>query len=1208
MDRHTLKQVDQVLQRLRWQRRALTLSLSCLSLVALGALAWLATPTAASTIANSIAVACIAATVWQVWPRSLSKYEITQVVRRIEEHFPDLNQRLLTVLEQSPNPETGVFSYLQQQLVDEVKGHSYKHPWSDSVSNRRVWGSGLLAVCSILLVLFTFDQLHSQTTEPDTLADQQADEAGDEPQPKPGDSKLAYKLTVEPGNIEVERGTALLILARFEGPLPSSVSLVSHGDDDPNDLSQTPAAAKMRKSLDDPLFGIRLPSVDESFAYHVDYDGNLSDQFQVDVFELPTVRRIDAKVEFPSYSNLAPEIIEDTIRVSAVEGSHVVIQCHLNKELKSAHLIATDGTKVQLTKTDEAIAVTRVEPDAAIEVAGKTQSSVLYSARVPVRQTTKYTFQLIDDRARVNRDPGEFTIHALANRPPDIKITFPARDLRVSPIEELNLEATVWDDFGLKTQGVVIALADDAPKIITLGKDAKGRELHTLSHLLQLELLNAEPDQLVSYYVFADDFAADGKTRRTMSDLFFAEVRHFEEIFREGQSPAAAQEQQKQQQKKQSPAAEMAEELAKLQKQILNATWKIIRRETREGVTEAFPTDVQLLIESQQKAVEQLKELAEKVKDAESKGHVARVAEAMHRVVESLTKSATTKASAELQIALGAERSVYQALLKLRAREHEVTQQQSSQSQSQQNSDKRNQQQLDQLELSNRDNRYQTKQQAQQQQSQQQQQKNREQLQVLNRLRDLARRQGDMNKKVRELEHAMREAKTEQEQAELERQLKRLRDEQRNLLKDVDELRNRMDAPQNQQELADSKQKLDDTRQRARQASEALKKGQLSKALNAGTRAERQLNELKEDVRKRAAGQFGDAMKDLRNQSREIGDRQDQIAKALDELKQPKKSTSLRASQDKEKLKQSLEDQQDQLDQVLDDARKVIEDAETTEPLLARQLYETVRKARADRPQDLLRETDGLFRRGLIDDANQAEDLARKGTQRLQQGIEKAADSVLGNELDSLKRAKQELAAAGDKIQQEMKKKDPKQGNLSERQQPGQQPGQKPGKQPGKQPGQKSGQNPGQKPGQQPGQKPGLRGNQKPGQQNQSQQGGNARGPGSPLTGQGFQEWSDRLRDIEELVSDPKVKADVARIREEGRKVRVEFKRHSKEPEWNLVRTNILEPLHTVEQRLQEEIMKRESPDSLVPIDRDPVPEEFSELVRRYYERIGAGK
>ena len=36
-----------------------------------------------------------------------------------------------------------------------------------------------------------------------------------------------------------------------------------------------------------------------------------------------------------------------------------------------------------------------------------------------------------------------------------------------------------------------------------------------------------------------------------------------------------------------------------------------------------------------------------------------------------------------------------------------------------------------------------------------------------------------------------------------------------------------------------------------------------------------------------------------------------------------------------------------------------------------------------------------------------------------------------------------------------------------------------------------------------------------------------------------------------------------------------------------------------------EELARRESNDALVPIDRDPVPPQFSELVRRYYEQLG---
>ena len=79
-------------------------------------------------------------------------------------------------------------------------------------------------------------------------------------------------------------------------------------------------------------------------------------------------------------------------------------------------------------------------------------------------------------------------------------------------------------------------------------------------------------------------------------------------------------------------------------------------------------------------------------------------------------------------------------------------------------------------------------------------------------------------------------------------------------------------------------------------------------------------------------------------------------------------------------------------------------------------------------------------------------------------------------------------------------------------------------------------------------------------------------------------------------------------IRERARSMRVDFKRHSKEPKWNLVKTQILEPLVELQQRLAEEIAKRDTKDSLVPIDRDPVPDRFTELVRRYYERLGSAK
>ena len=98
------------------------------------------------------------------------------------------------------------------------------------------------------------------------------------------------------------------------------------------------------------------------------------------------------------------------------------------------------------------------------------------------------------------------------------------------------------------------------------------------------------------------------------------------------------------------------------------------------------------------------------------------------------------------------------------------------------------------------------------------------------------------------------------------------------------------------------------------------------------------------------------------------------------------------------------------------------------------------------------------------------------------------------------------------------------------------------------------------------------------------------------------------MRDVEELLDDPELRAEAARIRDRARGAREEFKRHSKEPDPEALNDLVAEPLRELRDRVSEEVRRRESPDSLVPIDRDPVPPAYAEGVRRYYERLGTGR
>jgi hypothetical protein len=132
------------------------------------------------------------------------------------------------------------------------------------------------------------------------------------------------------------------------------------------------------------------------------------------------------------------------------------------------------------------------------------------------------------------------------------------------------------------------------------------------------------------------------------------------------------------------------------------------------------------------------------------------VTKAMEQAIVKLKEAAT--APKALAQALPAEQAAYQALLKLQTRETNITRLR-SRGQGQGGQSQQNQRQIDQLDLTQAENRYETQRQAQAPQNAER----KEQMQVTNRLQELARRQQDLNERMKELQTTLQEAKTEQE-------------------------------------------------------------------------------------------------------------------------------------------------------------------------------------------------------------------------------------------------------------------------------------------------------------------------------------------------------------------------------------------------------------------------------------------------------------
>src|SRR5262249_11255865 len=144
---------------------------------------------------------------------------------------------------------------------------------------------------------------------------------------------------------------------------------------------------------------------------------------------------------------------------------------------------------------------------------------------------------LVDREGRSNQRNAEIVASVTKNRAPVVRMAQPAGDVRVSPLEELTLSADLEDDFGLVRHGVSYAMPGREPHDVVLQGSRAAIRHRRAQPLIDFESLHAAPDQLVSYFFWAEDVGPDEKPRRTAGDMYFAEVRHFEEVFRQGEQP-----------------------------------------------------------------------------------------------------------------------------------------------------------------------------------------------------------------------------------------------------------------------------------------------------------------------------------------------------------------------------------------------------------------------------------------------------------------------------------------------------------------------------------------------------------------------------------------------------------------------------------------------------------------------------------------------
>lgn len=116
-----------------------------------------------------------------------------------------------------------------------------------------------------------------------------------------------------------------------------------------------------------------------------------------------------------------------------------------------------------------------------------------------------------------------------------------------------------------------------------------------------------------------------------------------------------------------------------------------------------------------------------------------------------------------------------------------------------------------------------------------------------------------------------------------------------------------------------------------------------------------------------------------------------------------------------------------------------------------------------------------------------------------------------------------------------------------------------------------------------------------------------ARDPG-PIMGEDWEQFADSLRKVEEVLEQPQLRSDASKVLDRAREMRIDYRRNDTAPQWDLVQTTVVDPLVELRNRISEELALKEKDNPLVPIDRDPVPGPYRDLVRKYYEKLASGE
>ena len=668
-------------------------------------------------------------------------------------------------------------------------------------------------------------------------------------------------------------------------------------------------------------YELRINALDRSFTYTVAAGPATSSTYAVTALFPPRVERIELHYSYPSFSGLKPRAERDGGDVYAPAGTRVRMVVHTDKPVVQGALAFAQGKP--------AIGLARLA-DRSLE------------STLTVRDEAAYRIGLVDTDG-LRSEGTEYFVRVMDDRPPDVHILRPSGDQGVTSLEEVPIEARADDDYGIASFDMVYSVSGGAEKVVpfsTLGGTPTAR---IGSRMLALEDLRVKPGDVVAYYARARDVARAKQSTLSRSEIFFLEVKPFNEEYSLAQSQAAMA----------ASTGTQLEGLISAQKEIISATWNLERRSpagrSAADIKSVADAQAELKARAEQAAGQgrQRRRIGQEFPQAQppaaqsarppSSGDPVRDAvAAMQRALEQLSTQKTADAIPHEMAALNA---LLQAQAEIRRRQ--ITQSAGN------GGGNGNRQSQDLSNLFDRElkrqqrTNYESKAQVETQPDRQEQAGS-----ALDKIRDLARRQEELSRQQKQLadasltpeERKRQLEKLTREQEELAREAQRAQSEQRAQREQSGQSGQRgqggQSAQSGQQELNRAMEQMREAAEQGRREDAAGAAAKGEEAARALRKAESQLQNGSADGRRRALG-------DLQLESQQIAEAQQRIADEAARLDREGGGTAdarRRLAGEKERLA-------DRVDSLRDAARRFAEGKETKETKETKELGDAADEA-----------------------------------------------------------------------------------------------------------------------------------------------------------------------------------------------------------------------------------------------------------------------